>query len=208
MKRAYTLILAALAVVACFAAEPPKKTKKPASSTTASAVHKPSATTVSRTPSGHSTAAKHSTTTSVKNVKYVRRHGKLVRVAASSATALSYQLHPDPERYQQIQQALADKGYYKGEVNGQWGDDSVDALRRFQTDQKLDGDGHVTALSLTNLGLGPKHDGDISAPAPATGITPVPNNSVPTNAASPSLTPVSTPAAAPPVKPPEQQTKQ
>ncbi|MBV8571130.1 MAG: peptidoglycan-binding protein [Acidobacteriaceae bacterium] len=72
----------------------------------------------------------------------------------------SYQLHPDAERYQQIQQALADKGYFKGPVNGEWGDDSVDAMRRFQTDQKLDTpDGKITALSLIGLGLGPKHDG-------------------------------------------------
>lgn len=71
----------------------------------------------------------------------------------------SYQLHPGPERYQQIQQALADRGYFKGAVNGEWGDDSVDALKRFQTDQKLDPDGKINALSLIGLGLGPKHDG-------------------------------------------------
>src|ERR1700761_7151770 len=69
----------------------------------------------------------------------------------------TYQQHPDPERYQQIQQALADHGYFKGQVNGQWGDDSVDALKRFQADQKLDDDGKISALTLTGLGLGPKH---------------------------------------------------
>jgi putative peptidoglycan binding protein len=71
----------------------------------------------------------------------------------------SYQAHPDPERYQQIQQALTDKGYYKGQVNGQWSDDSSDALKRFQADQKLDSDGKINALTLRSLGLGPKHDG-------------------------------------------------
>jgi hypothetical protein len=78
----------------------------------------------------------------------------------------SYQLHPDPERYQQIQQALADKGYFKGPVNGEWNDDSVAALRQFQTDQKLEGDGKLTALTLTGLGLGPKHDGSTAASVP------------------------------------------
>lgn len=80
--------------------------------------------------------------------------------------APSYQLHPDPERYQQIQQALADRGYFKGDVNGVWGDDSVDALKRFQADQKLDNDGKINALSLIDLGLGPKHDGTKPPPSP------------------------------------------
>ena len=86
----------------------------------------------------------------------------------------SYQLHPDPERYQEIQKALADRGYFKGEVNGQWGDDSVDALKRFQTDQKLPNDGKINSLSLIGLGLGPKHNGTTvtspgaSSPTPAT----------------------------------------
>ena len=78
---------------------------------------------------------------------------------AKRAAAPTYQLHPDPERYQQIQQALADRGYFKGAINGQWNDDSIDALKRFQADQKLDSDGKINALSLIGLGLGPKHDG-------------------------------------------------
>ncbi|MFZ0590751.1 MAG: peptidoglycan-binding domain-containing protein [Bryobacteraceae bacterium] len=71
----------------------------------------------------------------------------------------SYPAHPTPERYKEIQQALADKGYFKGPVDGTWGDDSVDALKRFQTDNKLENDGQINSLSLIQLGLGPKHDG-------------------------------------------------
>jgi peptidoglycan hydrolase-like protein with peptidoglycan-binding domain len=70
----------------------------------------------------------------------------------------SYQLHPDAERYRQIQQALAERGYFKGQVNGDWGDDSVEALKRFQADQKLEDDGKINALTLIGLGLGPKHE--------------------------------------------------
>lgn len=84
----------------------------------------------------------------------------------------SYQLHPDPERYQQIQQALSDRGYFKGEINGVWGDDSTDALRKFQADQKLPDDGKITALSLTGLGLGPRHDGSTASAVP---IQPAPD---------------------------------
>src|SRR5690349_15693228 len=38
----------------------------------------------------------------------------------------SYQQAPTPERYKEIQQALAEKGYFRGEPNGEWGPDSVD----------------------------------------------------------------------------------
>ncbi len=84
----------------------------------------------------------------------------------SRSTAPSYQLHPDPERYRQIQQALVDRGYFKGQVTGEWNADSIDALKRFQTDQKLDGDGKINALTLNDLGLGAKHDGTSAATVP------------------------------------------
>src|SRR4051812_26347389 len=54
-------------------------------------------------------------------------------VAKRKPKGPSYQPHPTPERYQEIQQALADKGYYKGPVNGEWGNESTEALKRFQT---------------------------------------------------------------------------
>ena len=74
------------------------------------------------------------------------------------------QLAPTKERYQQIQQALAGKGYYAGEPNGVWGQDSMDALKHFQADQNLTPDGKLTSLSLIALGLGPKR---LSAQSPA-----------------------------------------
>jgi Putative peptidoglycan binding domain len=75
------------------------------------------------------------------------------------ATATRYramQQHPTQERYQQIQQALADHGFYKGDVNGVWGSDSVDALKQFQQSQKLSATGKIDSVSLIALGLGPK----------------------------------------------------
>jgi len=85
----------------------------------------------------------------------------------------SFQLHPDPGRYQQIQQALATRGYFKGTANGVWKDDSVDALRRFQTDQKItDNDGKINALSLNALGLGAKHDSSYLSPTAVAGAIP------------------------------------
>ncbi len=92
----------------------------------------------------------------------------------------SYQAHPDPDRYRQIQQALADRGYFKGDVNGQWGDDSVDALKRFQADQKLQNDGKINSLTLIGLGLGPKHDTTtLIAPPPKPAPIPAPAANAP-----------------------------
>jgi peptidoglycan hydrolase-like protein with peptidoglycan-binding domain len=89
-------------------------------------------------------------------------------------------LHPDPERYQEIQKALAERGYFKGQVNGQWGDDSVDALKRFQADRKLPDDGKINSLSLIGLGLGPKHEGNSVIPvtpeSPPVQASPTPNS--------------------------------
>lgn len=73
---------------------------------------------------------------------------------------------PTLDRYKEIQQALADKGYYRGSVNGTWGQDSVDALKKFQQDQNLNAGGKLDALSLIALGLGPKRDVAAAAPRP------------------------------------------
>lgn len=99
---------------------------------------------------------------------------------AKHSTGPSYQLHPDSSRYAEIQKALADRGYFKGDANGQWNDDSVDALKRFQADQNLDNDGKINSLTLIGLGLGPKHDSSpVSSekppsPGPASGGSPPP----------------------------------
>jgi murein L,D-transpeptidase YcbB/YkuD len=91
--------------------------------------------------------------------------GRYSKSRMTRARAPSYQTHPDPERYQEIQKALADRGYLKSEPNGQWDNDSIDALKRFQADQKLDTDGKINARTLMGLGLGPKHEGGSVASA-------------------------------------------
>ena len=74
------------------------------------------------------------------------------------------QLQPTPERYKEIQQALADKGYFSGAPDGVWAASSTDALKRFQHDQNLSEDGKVDALSLIALGLGPKRTANLAEP--------------------------------------------
>lgn len=78
----------------------------------------------------------------------------------------SYQTAPTPDRYQQIQQSLADRGFYKGEVNGVWGTDSQDAMKRFQESQNLPDDGKITSKALIGLGLGPTHGTQPDTPPP------------------------------------------
>jgi hypothetical protein len=157
-------ILPALAIfaIACcsLAATPakPHKRRKPAQTTTASATHARKPATVAAKP----TTVKGSKTTAA------RRKGKVARVPARS-----YQQAPTPDRYKEIQQALASKGYLQSEPNGQWGSESADALKRFQADQSLMPDGKINSLSLIALGLGPKR---LTAKSDATPPSVTPSN--------------------------------
>src|SRR4051794_26527097 len=48
------------------------------------------------------------------------------------------QMAPTQQRYRQIQEALAAKGYLRPEdATGVWNSTSIDALKQFQTEQKL-----------------------------------------------------------------------
>jgi peptidoglycan hydrolase-like protein with peptidoglycan-binding domain len=69
-----------------------------------------------------------------------------------------YQTAPAPERYQEIQVALAARGYFTGQPDGAWGPDSIEALKRFQKDQNLAPSGKLNSVSLIALGLGPKRN--------------------------------------------------
>jgi peptidoglycan hydrolase-like protein with peptidoglycan-binding domain len=63
---------------------------------------------------------------------------------------------PTSDRYREIQDALAAKGYLKSPSSGVWDADSIDAMQRFQKDHNLDPTGKLTARGLTALGLGTK----------------------------------------------------
>jgi hypothetical protein len=85
-----------------------------------------------------------------------------------TASWRSRQLAPTPDRYRQIQEALAAKGYLKPEeASGRWDANSIDALKRFQDDQKIAGAGKINSLSLIALGLGPKRENLAASKPPA-----------------------------------------
>ena len=85
--------------------------------------------------------------------------GKKKPATTARTTWRNRQLTPTPQRYKEIQSALVAKGYLRPEdATGTWGSSSVDALKKFQAEQKLDPSGKINSLSLIALGLGPKHD--------------------------------------------------
>lgn len=170
----------------------------PAKSKTKGHSTKPSAPThAGRAP--HATPASKGTRLRSPKATKAPKASKYSHRGKKTRATVHYQTTPTPERYQEIQQALASKGYYHGEVNGTWGADSIDALKRFQADQSLMPDGKISSLSLIALGLGPKRltasksDAGPSGAAPAGTGTP---SAAAPGAAQPAAAPSRSPAAA------------
>lgn len=177
-SKAIVLVLALSTALAVWAATPApkgkaaaKKTaaKKSAAKTTKSAKSAAkSSTSVSKGSAPKKVASgKQSTApkqvSSGKHVSSKKASGKHTSAkTAASSYRRSAQREPDPERYKEIQQSLADKGYFAGPVNGTWNSDSVEALKRFQRDQNIGDDGKLGSLSLIALGLGPKRGAEKS----------------------------------------------
>jgi len=126
---------------------------KTASKTAAKSAPKSASKKPATVASAHKTTTKAGAkTASTKTVS--KKGGKKAPVQSWRAR----QQVPTPDRYRQIQEALAAKGYLKGEPSGVWNGESTEALRRFQADQKLDPSGKLNSLSLIALGLGPRRD--------------------------------------------------
>ena len=83
-----------------------------------------------------------------------RHSGNRRRRALNSHQRLA-RLHLQPERAQEIQQALIREGYLHGEANGQWDARTHAAMLRYQTDHGFPPTGLPEAKSLMKLGLGP-----------------------------------------------------
>lgn len=95
-------------------------------------------------------------TTAGKATSKTTRKGRYAKAKTASRRWVPGQYAPSSERYQEIQSALKERGYLTSEPTGEWGAESQNALRKFQRDQKIDGDGSINSLSLIALGLGPK----------------------------------------------------
>jgi murein L,D-transpeptidase YcbB/YkuD len=105
----------------------------------------------------HESAAKSSATKpAITASKTAHRRTSNSSKKTATVSRRTTQQQPTPERYKEIQQALSDRGYFHGNVDGNWGADSVEAMKRFQHDQNIADDGKIGSLSLIALGLGPK----------------------------------------------------
>jgi hypothetical protein len=157
---AYVIALVLCTALAVCAVTPTPKGKSTGAKKTAAKKTKPvkSAAKSSKPAAKKSAGAKQSTSTKQASTKKTAGKKTALRKTASGYRR-STQREPDPERYKEIQQSLSDKGYFAGPVNGAWGSESVDALKRFQRDQNIDDDGKLGSLSLIALGLGPKRGG-------------------------------------------------
>jgi hypothetical protein len=82
-----------------------------------------------------------------------RRVSKAQRAAADRRRRA--QLRPEPERIQEIQQALVQAGYLNAQPNGRWDDQTREAMRHYQADHGFPATGLPEAKSLMKLGLGP-----------------------------------------------------
>ncbi len=146
MRKFAALILILCLSIPALAAK--KKTRRGSArkTATASAGHKPGSARRSTHNAGAARSAGKSgrSRTAVKKRKQTWRSG---------------QMQPTPERYQEIQKALAEKGYSSDQPDGVWGPRWADALKRFQAEQKIEPTGKLNSLSLIALGLGPKRDG-------------------------------------------------
>jgi hypothetical protein len=157
-SKAIVIVIALSTAFALLAATPSKKPKPTGAKKTAKKATAPKASQAKGSTASRKSAGKKASTKPASK-----------KTQAASRNRRSTQREPTPERYQEIQQALADKGYFSGPVNGAWGADSVQALKRFQRDQNIGDDGKLGSLSLMALGLGPKR-GTSSAEDSAAGL--------------------------------------
>lgn len=125
------------------------------------------ATSAAQTAASKKTPARKSTASATR-----KRRGKSAR-SRTRQTWRTGQMTPTPERYKEIQAALAAKGYSKQTPDGVWTPEWAAALKRFQQDRNLEPTGKLNSLSLITLGLGPKRGAD-SVPPPAAPANPSP----------------------------------
>jgi hypothetical protein len=82
-------------------------------------------------------------------------HGKRTRKRRTVARG---QQKIDPERAQEIQEALIREHYLSSTAAGTWNQASEDAMRRYQADHGWQSKTVPDSRALISLGLGPSHD--------------------------------------------------
>ena len=110
----------------------------------------------SHTPAKHRTHRASSGTGQHQSAHHpATRHVSSKAKRAAEARRRRAQLRPEPDRIQEIQQALVQQGYLNAQPNGRWDDQTREAMRRYQADHGFPVTGLPEAKSLMKLGLGP-----------------------------------------------------
>lgn len=116
----------------------------------AKAKSKPGTAPQHRTHKASAAASQHSTAH-----RSSKRHVSSKAAQIAAAKRRRAQLRPEPERIEEIQQALVKAGYLNAQPNARWDDETRDAMRRYQADHGFPVTGLPEAKSLMKLGLGP-----------------------------------------------------
>jgi peptidoglycan hydrolase-like protein with peptidoglycan-binding domain len=113
---------------------------------------------------------KNSTRVSGKTFSSTTRKPSVRSLAGKKSRKQPGQKAPTVDRVNQIQAALARDGSFQGGPSGKWDDNTVAAMRRFQTAHGLNPSGKLDAPTLQRLGLGSETAG-VAAPTPPPGAT-------------------------------------
>jgi hypothetical protein len=121
----------------------------------------PAKTTASRKPHAASHPATSQHTKS--NTALAAHTSKARRVSSRGKTSKKSvkpkgQQKIEPERAQEIQEALIREHYLSGEAAGNWDQASEDAMRKYQADHGWQSKTVPDSRALISLGLGPNHD--------------------------------------------------
>ncbi len=144
-------------------------------------------------------------THTVKRSAHKSGHQKIASHRSTAYTRLAH-MQMDPERVEDIQQALIKAGDLHGTPTGRWDEQTREAMARYQTTHGFGVTGLPDAKSLMKLGLGPHplppqldKTGPSSAPGLSRGdAANPPSNPGLTNPASPPSTAGGPPSVAPP----------
>jgi len=141
-------------VLVCACASP-----GPAMAQAAGTAAKPTSSAATNTASnsgGNRVTAKAKSNSAVAHKSSAKRSSSH-RTGKRKATARGQQ-KIDPQRSQEIQEALIREHYLSGEAGGTWNQSSEEAMRRYQADHGWQSKTVPDARALISLGLGPSHD--------------------------------------------------
>ncbi len=137
-----------------------KPNSQPARSKPAAAAKKSTKTATATKPASKGHTASHSASAHSKAKTTAVAHNSKGRKTTSGKgkKMARGQQKIDPERAQEIQEALIREHYLSGEAAGTWNEASEAAMRRYQADHGWQSKTVPDSRALISLGLGPSHD--------------------------------------------------